>query len=570
MKMAEELQRELRSINRKSYPAYKGLKGAYQFPDYQLFIEHVQGDPFAAPSALRIFVPHSKAKFPERYYWDKCSKVALQDALLRRFAEISAKFCYQAKGSGKSGVIQVSHCGQEVLERTACEITKEGIHIRFFVGFPANGRTINSGELEKILFVYLPKCVEMSLYHRKVLERETEQVICLKEDQRVIREELKKRGLIAFVANGSILPRQSGNSDLPMKDAVPFQSPKSMEITIQLRHRGSITGMGIRKGITLIAGGGYHGKSTLLEALEKGVYDHIAGDGREFVITDDTAWKLRAEDGRKIKDVDISLFINHLPNGRNTRRFSTLDASGSTSQAANIIEAIEAKSQVLLIDEDTSATNFMVRDELMQRVIQKDKEPITPFLERARDLYEKAGISTILVVGSCGSYFYIADQIIQMDNYCPVDITEKTRKLLKEYKKPDCEAKGFALPSEKRIISFGSSVVRRKNYRGTGMVEEHEKLKVMGRESLMLGKEQLDLRYLEQLADREQTQTLGYLLKYAKEQYSGKTTDLTALMESLIRKLEKEGIGSVSGQKEIPAGMAMPRRQEIYACFNRF
>ncbi len=570
MKMAEELQRELRSINRKSYPAYKGLKGAYQFPDYQLFIEHVQGDPFAAPSALRIFVPHSKAKFPERYYWDKCSKVALQDALLRRFAEISAKFCYQAKGSGKSGVIQVSNCGQEVLERTACEITKEGIHIRFFVGFPANGRTINSGELEKILFVYLPKCVEMSLYHRKVPERETEQVICLKEDQRVIREELKKRGLIAFVANGSILPRQSGNSDLPMKDAVPFQSPKSMEITIQLRHRGSITGMGIRKGITLIAGGGYHGKSTLLEALEKGVYDHIAGDGREFVITDDTAWKLRAEDGRKIKDVDISLFINHLPNGRNTRRFSTLDASGSTSQAANIIEAIEAKSQVLLIDEDTSATNFMVRDELMQRVIQKDKEPITPFLERARDLYEKAGISTILVVGSCGSYFYIADQIIQMDNYCPVDITEKTRKLLKEYKKPDCEAEGFALPSEKRSISFGSSVVRRKNYRGTGMVEEHEKLKVMGRESLMLGKEQLDLRYLEQLADREQTQTLGYLLKYAKEQYSGKTTDLTALMESLIRKLEKEGIGSVSGQKEIPAGMAMPRRQEIYACFNRF
>lgn len=570
MKMAEELQRELCSINRKSYPAYKGLKGAYQFPDYQLFIEHVQGDPFAAPSALRIFVPHSKAKFPERYYWDKCSKVALQDALLRRFAEISAKFCYQAKGSGKSGVIQVSHCGQEVLERTACEITKEGIHIRFFVGFPANGRTINSGELEKILFVYLPKCVEMSLYHRKVPEREIEQVICLKEDQRVIREELKKRGLIAFVANGSILPRQSGNSDLPMKDAVPFQSPKSMEITIQLRHRGSITGMGIRKGITLIAGGGYHGKSTLLEALEKGVYDHIAGDGREFVITDDTAWKLRAEDGRKIKDVDISLFINHLPNGRNTRRFSTLDASGSTSQAANIIEAIEAKSQVLLIDEDTSATNFMVRDELMQRVIQKDKEPITPFLERARDLYEKAGISTILVVGSCGSYFYIADQIIQMDNYCPVDITEKTRKLLKEYKKPDCKAEGFVLPSEKRSISFGSSVVRRKNYRGTGMVEEHEKLKMMGRESLMLGKEQLDLRYLEQLADREQTQTLGYLLKYAKEQYSGKTTDLKALMESLIRKLEKEGIGSVSGQKEIPAGMAMPRRQEIYACFNRF
>ena len=336
-------------------------------------------------------MPHSKAKFPERYYWDKCSKVALQDALFRRFAEISAKFRLPGKRPGKSGVIQVkSHCGQEVLERTGCEITKEGIHIRFLSVFRQMDERSIPANWKRFCCVS-SEVVEMSLYPRKVLERETEQVICLKEDQRVIREELKKRGLIAFVANGPILPRQSGNSDLPMKDAVPFQSPKSMEITIQLRHRGSITGMGIRKGITLIAGGGYHGKSTLLEALEKGVYDHIAGDGREFVITDDTAWKLRAEDGRKIKDVDISLFINHLPNGRNTRRFSTLDASGSTSQAANIIEAIEAKSQVPLIDEDTSATNFMVRDELMQRVIQKDKEPITPFLERARDLYEKEG-----------------------------------------------------------------------------------------------------------------------------------------------------------------------------------
>lgn len=570
MKTSEELQRELRNINRKSYPAYKGLKGAYQFPDYLLFIEHVQGDPFAAPSALRIFVPHRKAMFPEKYYQEKHTRIALQDELIRRFAKVSAKFCYQAKGSGKSGVIQVSHCGQEVLERTACEITEEGIHIRLFVGFPANGRTINSGELEKILFAYLPECVKASLYYKRLPAKEIEQVIFLSEDQRAVREELKKRNLIAFVANGSILPRQSGASDLPMKDAVPFQSPKSMEVTIPLRHHGQITGMGIPKGITLIAGGGYHGKSTLLQALEKGVYDHIAGDGREFVITDDTAWKLRAEDGRKIKNVDISLFINHLPNGRDTRRFSTLDASGSTSQAANIIEAIEAKSQVLLIDEDTSATNFMVRDELMQRVIQKDKEPITPFLERARDLYEKAGISTILVVGSCGSYFYIADQIIQMDNYRPVDITESTKKFLKEYKKPNCRAEGFALPSEKRSISFGSSVVRKKNYRGTGMVEEREKLKVMGRESLMLGKEQLDLRYLEQLADREQTQTLGCLLKYAKEQYSGKTTDLAALVEDLIRKLEKEGLGSVSGQREVPAGMAMPRRQEIYACFDRF
>ena len=213
-----------------------------------------------------------------------------------------------------------------------------------------------------------------------------------------------------------------------MRDGIAFQSPTEQEVTLELPHKGKITGMGIRKGITLIVGGGYHGKSTLLKALELGVYNHIAGDGREYVITDATAVKLRAEDGRSIQKTDISMFINDLPNGKDTTSFCTEDASGSTSQAANVIEGIEAGTSLFLIDEDTSATNFMIRDELMQRVIQKDKEPITPFLERARDLYEKAGISTILVVGSCGSYFYIADQIIQMDNYCPVDITEKTRK----------------------------------------------------------------------------------------------------------------------------------------------
>ena len=574
MKMAEELQRELRSINRKSYPAYKGLKGAYQFPDYQLFIEHVQGDPFAAPSALRIFVPHSKAKFPERYYWDKCSKVALQDALLRRFAEISAKFCYQAKGSGKSGVIQVSHCGQEVLERTACEITKEGIHIRFFVGFPANGRTINSVELEKILFVYLPKCVEMSLYHRKVPERETEQVICLKEDQRVIREELKKRGLIAFVANGSILPRQSGNSDLPMKDAVPFQSPKSMEITIQLRHRGSITGMGIRKGITLIAGGGYHGKSTLLNALELGVYNHIAGDGREYVIADETAQKLRSEDGRFIKNVDISMFINDLPNGRDTKDFSTADASGSTSQAAGIVEAVEAGSRLLLLDEDTSATNFMVRDAFMQKVVSPDKEPITPFLSRAVDLYEKAGISTILVAGSSGAFFHIADTVIQMDQYEPVDITEKAKNLCGQFPIMQETAKPFVLPDSHRVMEKDrNGAVKRRDYR-SGEVKKGEperlKVKTLGVDGFMLGKQNVDLRYIEQLIDSEQTAALGLLLKYTVEHLVDGKRTISETAQWLEHKLEQEGMVFAAEHGVISGGYAIPRIQEIYSCLNRY
>ena len=200
-----------------------------------------------------------------------------------------------------------------------------------------------------------------------------------------------------------------------MKHSVPFISPESLRITMNLPHKGKIIGMGIPQGITLIVGGGYHGKSTLLNALELGVYNHIAGDGREYVITDNTALKLRSEDGRSIKDVDISLFINDLPNKKNTHCFSTADASGSTSQAAGIIEGMEAGSKVFLLDEDTSATNFMVRDTFMQEIISREKEPITPFLERAQKLYTIAGISTLLVAGSSGAFFHIADTIIQMD-----------------------------------------------------------------------------------------------------------------------------------------------------------
>ena len=556
MKSSNDLRTSLRAIDYKGYPAYKSLAGSYQFDRFILAIDHVQGDPFASPSSLHVEIFHRQAGFPSAYLDSADARIALADHLTRCLSAQFETYNFKAKGSGKSGLISTTHCGQEVLERTACEITKEGIHIRFFVGFPANGRTINSGELEKILFVYLPKCVEMSLYHRKVPERETEQVICLKEDQRVIREELKKRGLIAFVANGSILPRQSGNSDLPMKDAVPFQSPKSMEITIQLRHRGSITGMGIRKGITLIVGGGYHGKSTLLKALEFGVYNHIAGDGREYVITDDKAMKIRAEDGRSIQHVDISMFIRNLPNGKNTKVFCTEDASGSTSQAANVVEAMEAGSQVLLIDEDTSATNFMIRDELMQRVVHKEKEPIIPYIDRIRELYEKDGVSTILVAGSCGAFFHVADTVIQMEKYVPKEITERAKKMAAEYplKIKDDDVK--IQIDENRRVKLPKA-------------DDRTKIKVMGTDGFLYNKTNVDLRYLEQITDAEQMLAISKTLEYLIRKYGGKEISIKTLIDDVQNLIDTKGVSALTSRGSVP-NMSKPRRFEVAGCLNRF
>ncbi len=561
MKTSTDLRELLNRIDHKGYPAYKDTRGSWQFEGYVLSIDHVQGDPFAAPSKVSVHVPGKLAGFPTELYDKKHKRIALQDYLIRQFSRQVQAFTFKAKGSGKSGLLSVSRCGQEILERTACEIDKNGmVIVRMEIGFPANGRTINARELCKILFEFLPGCVKKSLYYRSLDAKAVQRNNELSEDQQFIRQELSRLNLAAFVANDSILPRESGVSDRPMKNAIPFQSPKSMEITLELPYRGILTGMGIPQGITLVVGGGYHGKSTLLKALELGVYNHIAGDGREYVITDNTAMKIRAEDGRSIKQVDISMFINNLPNRKDTVHFCTEDASGSTSQAANVVEAMETGTRLLLIDEDTSATNFMIRDELMQRVVNRKSEPITPFIDRVQELSEKCKISTILVAGSSGSYFHKADCIIQMDHYLPREITALAKQ----------EAAAFPLPEESVTFAEEPSYQRIVKADGAFRKNDRIKIKTQGKDSIVINRETIDLRYVEQLTDTEQLGTLGQLMRYAQLHLFDNRKTLGDTAEELWKILDTKGISAICEGSYVPGGFAMPRKQEIYACLNRY
>lgn len=561
MQTSNDLKNLLARIDRRGYPAYKDTRGSYQFPGYVLSIDHVQGDPFAAPSKVSIHVGGRQAGFPKELYRLPCQRIALQDALIRRFGRLAGQASFQAKGSGHSGLISISRCGQEVLERTACQLDPStgSITLRLEVGFPANGRTINARELEKILFDLLPRCVESSLIYRNLDKSRLQAIADLAEDQQAIRNLLPQLGLCAFVADGSILPRASGVSSLPMKDAVPFRSPQELSVTLDLPHRGKLTGMGIRQGVTLIVGGGYHGKSTLLKALELGVYNHIAGDGREYVITDESAVKLRSEDGRSICRTDISMFINDLPNGKNTTAFSTEDASGSTSQAANVVEALEAGTSLLLIDEDTSATNFMVRDELMQRVIHRDMEPITPFLDRVRELYENHGVSTILVAGSSGAYFHVADTILQMDRYVPKDITALAKREATAFPVNTAPLPPAPLPS------FDRHPTPSPEFRGDWI-----KLKSLGRDGVSINRETIDLRYVEQLRDGEQSAALGYAMVYAQQHLMDGKRTLRQIAAELEALLDRNGLEALCGGRSGVPFLARPRKQELFACFNRY
>lgn len=595
MRSDRDLQRELERIDRRGYPAYKDVCGQYDFGDFVLSIDHVQGDPFASPSSMSVRVPNEVLHIPAGLWDEAHRRTALEDVLLRRFSRALAACSMRAGGSGKSGVLATTRPGQEVLARSACEVRGGAVTLRFEAGLPAHGRTVDGRAAAKMLLDYVPECVERTLFVDDGLLDQAWAAVELADDQRAAREQMEASDLVAFVANGSILPRESGVSQRPLKSALAFEAPAEQRVVLDLPHRGKVAGMGIERGVTLIVGGGYHGKSTLLRALQDGVYNHVAGDGRELVLTDSTAVKLRAEDGRAVSGVDTSLFIRDLPDGRDTSRFSTVDASGSTSQAAATVEAWEAGARALLIDEDTSATNFMVRDALMEAVVAREFEPITPFVERVRDLWERAGVSSIIVAGSSGAYFSVADAVLQMDRYRVHDITAHARAVCMELEAPATpRAAGFTLPAGNRAIAVapvapGTDSARgdrggrddrggrgaRGGYggRGAGRGPRPDRIKVRtsGCEELQVGQGSADVRLVEQLVDPCQARALAQLVRMGAQTgilVQGKP--VAKAVDELMALLGREGWRALAEHDYVACGLALPRPQELAAVLNRW
>lgn len=549
MKTGEELKNLLHQIDHKSYKAYKEVKGTYRMQGYVLIVDHVQGDPFATPSRVRLMISN-KNNFPGEVFDTKWRKTAAEDDILRNLHGFLRKNRGGKSGSGKSGLVLACRVGQEVMERTAVVLSEEQIEVRLEVGFPAFGRTIAAGELEKIFFGMFPAMAKEVFCYANINKNKLKRAVELADDQHKIRETLVEKKLAVFVADGAILPRESGVSDLPLKNAVPFTSPDDLAVTLTLPHAGTVRGMGIKEGVTLIAGGGYHGKSTLLKAIQNGVYDHISGDGREYVITDASAVKLRAEEGRCIHDEDISMFINNLPNKADTRHFVTENASGSTSQAAQTVEAIESGARVLLIDEDTSATNFMVRDHKMAMLVAAEKEPITPYLSCVRSLYEDHGISTILVVGSSGAYLSAADCVIQMDEYEAKNVTARAKEIADPYE--------------------GIRVEKRECLHHTIAKKQIDKVRAFGKESLSFDREEVILRDLEQLNDEGQAAAIAYLVQYVLTNYADGRKNAWELTELLYQQIEKKGFASVIPVYYGAGAPVMPRKQEVFAALLRY
>ncbi len=558
-----DLEHILRRIDGKGYGAYKDLKGSYALEACSLCIEHVQGDPFAAPSRISVRVPAGIAALSRDWFATPVRRRALEDFLIRGATAFLESTRPPRRGSGKSGLIGIVRPGQAILERSACRVADGEIEMIFSVGLPARGRrTLSWKEARPMLLEDLPALVDACLRARALPEKALWKHLETAEDADALRRLLTQRGWTAFVADGAILPRCSGVSDRPMhpRDAVPFEAPDELAATVSLPHAGEVRGMPIREGVTLLVGGGYHGKSTLLNALAQGVYDHIPGDGREQVVCRADAACIRAEDGRPVRSVDISPFIRDIPSGADTRHFSTEDASGSTSQAANIMEALEAGARLLLIDEDTSATNFMLRDERMQLLVARDKEPITPLLDRIGRLSREHGVSCILVVGGSGDFFDVADHVIMMDAYEPHDVTERAREVARTHpsQRRD-ESRDDMGPLPQRLFDPDSldPTVR------PGKV----RIRSRGQDEIEFGTDKIDLRRVGPFAEEAQVTGVAELLRLLAADSPGRRPTLAAMLETLEQRLETHGLMRTLVQRT--GGVARPRPLEVAAALNR-
>ncbi len=557
-----ELERVLRRLDGRGYKAYKDISGSWRYDGFVLHVDHVQGDPYAAPTRVHATLTSAAAGLPAGTYRTRPRALGTAAFLARAFAR-RARSRSQPSGTGKSGLVEMESPGQEVIDQTAVLVASDGsVEARFAVGLPARGRRVLSSAAVDLLVQNVPAVVSETLSKEAHDPALLEEHAATNEDAEHLRGTLAGLGLVAFVADGAALPRRSGIDDRPLEGSgvVPFRSPDSLRVRVELPNAGPVSGMGVPEGVTLIVGGGFHGKSTLLRALEAGVYNHCPGDGRERVVSLPRTAKVRAEDGRAVAGVDISAFIGDLPTGQDTRRFSTPNASGSTSQAASIVESLEAGAQALLIDEDTSATNFMIRDRRMQALVANEVEPITPFVDRIRELHATSGVSCVLVLGGSGDYLDVADTVLAMEAFTPRDVTERAHEVAAAHPtgRTSEAASGFAGPDARVPLprSVDPARGRRPVY-----------VRVPDERTLLFGTDTVDLAAVEQLVSRAQVRAIGMAMAYAAEHLIDGRRSVAQILEDLRNAVAEHGLDVLDPRH--PGDLAGFRGLELAAALNR-
>ena len=574
-----ELTSHLHAIDGRSYAAYKAIVGRYRSPlGWVLYIDHIQPDPYAPPTAIRVVLPLALTGADPRLTRadprltgaaahltaSPTRAVALRDYLARTMRELL-----------KGQAISIAPAGQEILERSSVNLHETWqddfstpafntpgpyLELRLRWSLPAFGREIAGRQAARNLNLDLARAIASLDLRESELGAEAWKHCQVAEDHAALQEILVERGWVAFLADGANLARRSGVSQLPVEGGVPLTAPETLAQTVHLPHAGAVRGTAIPAGVTVIAGGGYHGKSTLLNAIARGIYPHIPGDGRELVATVPEAMAVRAADGRAVTGVDLRPFISHLP-GRDAdpAQFTTTNASGSTSQAASIMESLELWGQpaqaALLLDEDTCATNLLIRDQRMRALVSSEREPITPLVDRIRALHRKRGISTLIVMGGSGDYLDVADQVLIMDSYRLVDATAQARQVCDSQPRVDTSLPDFPLPAQR--------LPQRPEAKRRGP----SRTRALGTQRLVLDRHEVDVADVSGLVDEGQALAVAWALRALLERHFDGRTSLPQALAQVAKRLDDVGLDALG--EAHPAFLVRPRLVDVGAAVNR-
>lgn len=560
-----ELTSHLHAIDGRSYAAYKAIVGRYRSPlGWVLYIDRIQPDPYAPPTAIRVVLPLALTEADERLTASPTRAVALRDYLARTLRELL-----------KGQAISIAPAGQEILERSSVNLHETWqddfstpafnapgpyLELRLRWSLPAFGREIAGRQAARNLNLDLARAVAGLDLRESELGAEAWKHCQVAEDHAALQEILVERGWVAFLADGANLARRSGVSQLPLEGGVPLTAPETLAQTVQLPHAGVVRGTAIPAGVTVIAGGGYHGKSTLLNAIARGIYPHIPGDGRELVATVPEAMAVRAADGRAVTGVDLRPFISHLP-GRDAdpSQFTTANASGSTSQAASIMESLELWGQpaqaALLLDEDTCATNLLIRDQRMRALVSSEREPITPLVDRIRALHRERGISTLIVMGGSGDYLDVADQVLIMDSYRLVDATAQARQVCDSQPRVDTSLPDFPLPTQR--------LPQRPEAKRRGP----SRTRALGTQRLVLDRHEVDVADVSGLVDEGQALAVAWALRALLERHFDGRISLPQALAQVAKRLDDVGLDALG--EAHPAFLVRPRLVDVGAAVNR-
>ena len=581
-----ELTSHLHAIDGRSYAAYKAIVGRYRSPlGWVLYIDRIQPDPYAPPTAIRVVLPLALtgadtrptgadesltgANEPltgtnARLTTSPTRAVALRDYLARTLRELL-----------KGQAISIAPAGQEILERSSVNLHETWqddfstpafnalgpyLELRLRWSLPAFGREIAGRQAARNLNLDLARAIASLDLRESELGAAAWKHCQVAEDHAALQKILVERGWVAFLADGANLARRSGVSQLPLEGCVPLTAPETLAQTVQLPHAGAVRGTAIPAGVTVIAGGGYHGKSTLLNAIARGIYPHVPGDGRELVATVPEAMAVRAADGRAVTGVDLRPFISHLP-GRDAdpAQFTTANASGSTSQAASIMESLELWGQpaqaALLLDEDTCATNLLIRDQRMRALVSSEREPITPLVDRIRALHRERGISTLIVMGGSGDYLDVADQVLIMDSYRLVDATAQARQVCASQPRVDTSLPDFPLPA------------RRLPQRPEAKRRGPSRTRALGTQRLVLDRHEVDVADVSGLVDEGQALAVAWALRALLERHFDGRTSLPQALAQVAKRLDDVGLDALG--EAHPAFLVRPRLVDVGAAVNR-